>query len=110
MLVDYARLINNPERMLVVTYEQLLDNTPRVLTTLQQFLQTQTPFTEEYKVLKTTGMKGVGDSKGKIKAGKIVRSQRQLNQSFPAELIEQAKQTHSQCQTTLTELCQSVNG
>ncbi len=107
-LVDYARLINTPDRMLVVTYEQLLDDTPKVLTTLQQFLQTRTPFTEEYKVLKTTGMKGVGDPKGKIKAGKIVRSQRQLTPSFPPALVEQAKQVHGNCQTALMELCQSV--
>ena len=108
MLLTYARLINDPARMLVVTYEQLLDQTPQVLTTLQQFLQTRTPFTEEYTVLKTTGMKGVGDSKGKIKAGKIVRSQRQLIQSFPPELVEQAKKVHSDCQTALMDLCQSV--
>ena len=94
--------------ILVVSYEQLLENTPQVLTTLQDFLQTQAPFTEEYRVLKTTGMKGVGDSKGNIKAGKIVRSQRQLTQSFSAELVEQAKQAHSDCQTALVELCQSV--
>lgn len=108
MLVEYARLINDPQRMLVVTYGQMLDDTPRVLTTLQQFLQTQAPFTEEYKILKTTGMKGVGDSKGKIKAGKIVRSQRQLPQDFSPEIVERAKQVHSDCKTALTELCQSV--
>ncbi|MEM8612347.1 MAG: sulfotransferase family protein [Cyanobacteria bacterium P01_H01_bin.105] len=109
MLVDYAQLINKPQRMLVVSYEQILGNTPQVLTTLQQFLQTQAPFTEEYKVHKTTGMKGVGDPKGRIKAGKIVRSQRQLSQSFAPELIEQAKQIHYDCQTALIDLCQSVD-
>ncbi|MEM9976169.1 MAG: sulfotransferase family protein [Cyanobacteria bacterium P01_D01_bin.2] len=110
MLVEYAQLINNRQRMLVVSYEQLLENTPQVLMTLQNFLQTQAPFTEEYRVLKTTGMEGVGDSKGNIKAGKIVRSQRQLTQSFSAELVEQAKQIHSDCQAALVELCQSVEG
>ncbi|MEM6253203.1 MAG: sulfotransferase family protein [Cyanobacteria bacterium P01_D01_bin.156] len=45
MLVNYARLIKDPQRMLVVTYEQLLDNTSEVLEALQQFLQTQAPFT-----------------------------------------------------------------
>lgn len=108
MLVEYARLINAPQRMLVVTYEQILNDTPRVLTTLQQFLDTQAPFTEEYKVLKTTGMKGVGDPKGAIKAGKIVRSQRQLTQSFPPELIERATQIHRDCHTALVDLCQSI--
>ncbi|MEA5466306.1 sulfotransferase family protein [Leptothoe sp. PORK10 BA2] len=108
MLVEYARLINNSQRMLVVSYEQLLENTPQVLITLQQFLHTQAPFEEEYKVLKTTGMKGVGDSKGNIKAGKIVRSQRQLTQSFPPALVAQAQQVHSQCQAELRQLCQSI--
>lgn len=108
-LVDYARLINNPQRTLVVTYEQILDDTTKVLATLQQFLQTQTPFRENYKVLKTTGMRGVGDPKGNIKAGKIVRSQRQLNQSFSPDLIAQAKQVHSDCQTALMQLCRVAN-
>ncbi|MEM9484946.1 MAG: sulfotransferase family protein [Cyanobacteria bacterium P01_F01_bin.116] len=108
MLVEYARLINNPQHTLVVTYEQLLKDTPKALKTLQRFLQTQAPFSEEYKVLKTTGMRGVGDPKGKIKAGKIVRSQRQLTQSFPPELVAQAKQSHTDCQTALMELCQSI--
>ncbi|MEM7064825.1 MAG: sulfotransferase family protein [Cyanobacteria bacterium P01_B01_bin.77] len=108
-LVDYARLINDPQRMLVVTYEQILDNTPQVLKTLQQFLQTQAPFTEEYRVLKTTGMKGVGDPKGNIKAGKIVRSQRRLTQTFPPELVEQAIHIHSHCQTELMQHCQPIS-
>lgn len=109
-LVEYARLIGNRQRQLVVTYEQLLDDTANVLITLQRFLQTQTPFTEKYKVLKTTGMKGVGDPKGQIKAGKIVRSQRQLNQSFSTELTAHARQVHYDCQTALIDLCQSVDG
>ena len=108
MLVEYARLINDPERTLVVTYEQILENTPNVLKTLQQFLHTQAPFSEEYKVLKTTGMKGVGDPKGKIKAGKIVRSQRQLTQSFAPEITQRAQQVHRDCQAQLGELCQSI--
>ena len=108
MLVDYARLINDPQRTLVVTYEQLLEDTPNALQTLQRFLHTRAPFTEEYKVLKTTGMQGVGDPKGKIKAGKIVRSQRQLIQSFAPEIIERAQQAYQDCQANLLELCQSI--
>ncbi|MEO1404179.1 MAG: sulfotransferase family protein, partial [Cyanobacteria bacterium J06635_1] len=57
-LVEYAQLIDNPARTLVVTYEQLLDQTAEALATLQQFLRTPTPFSEEYQVMKTTGMKG----------------------------------------------------
>ena len=107
MLVEYAQLINNPQRTLVLTYEQILDHTPQMLATLQQFLQTQTPFEEKYKILKTTGIKGVGDSKGRIKAGEIVRSQRQLSQTFSPQLLEQARQVYQHCHHRLVNLCQS---
>mgnify|MGYP001791355721 CR=1 FL=1 len=108
MLVEYAKLMDAPQRTLVITSEQLIDDTPKLLRTLQTFLQTQTPFTEEYKVLKTTGMKGIGDPKGNIKAGKIVRSQRQLPQSFSSEIVAQAQQVYEDCQTRLVSLCQSL--
>ncbi|MEM9977073.1 MAG: sulfotransferase family protein [Cyanobacteria bacterium P01_D01_bin.2] len=107
MLVEYAQLINNPQRTLVLTYEQMLDHTPQMLATLQQFLQTQTPFEEKYKILKTTGMRGVGDSKGSIKAGEIVRSQRQLTQTFSPQFLEQARQVYQHCHHQLVNLCQS---
>ncbi|MEM1240258.1 MAG: sulfotransferase family protein [Cyanobacteria bacterium P01_H01_bin.26] len=107
MLVEYAQLINNPQRTLVLTYEQMLDHTPQMLAMLQQFLQTQTPFEEKYKILKTTGMRGVGDSKGRIKAGEIVRSQRQLTQTFSPQFLEQARQVYQHCHHQLVNLCQS---
>ncbi|NEQ54701.1 MAG: sulfotransferase family protein [Leptolyngbya sp. SIO3F4] len=110
MLVEYARLINTQRRTLVLTYEQMLDDTPKVLGTLQQFLHTQAPFTEEYKVLKTTGMRGVGDPKGNIKAGKIVRSQRQLSLNFSPEILSTAKTAYQTTYEQLCRLCTQVSG
>ncbi|MEM8805313.1 MAG: sulfotransferase family protein [Cyanobacteria bacterium P01_G01_bin.38] len=104
-LVEYARLIDNPARTLVVTYEQLLNQTAEALTTLQQFLQTPTSFSEEYQVMKTTGMKGVGDSKGKIKAGKIVRSQRQLQLNVSSNTLTTAKAAYQSASEQLMKIC-----
>lgn len=108
-LVDYAQLIDSPERALMLSYEQLLYETGAVMAVLQRFLQTAVPFQEEYNILKTTGMKGVGDSKGNIQAGKIVRTPRVLNQSFTPETLAQAKAAHSYCKNMLSSLCQSLN-
>lgn len=107
-LVDYAQLIHDPNRMLMVTYEHILEDTANVLTGLQQFLHTQTPFMEEYKVLKTTGMKGIGDPKGNIKAGKIVRSQRQLNLTLSPEILKAADTTYQSTYKQLANLCTQV--
>lgn len=107
-LARYAQLIDTPQRMMVVTYEQMLDQTAAALTTLQGFLQTPVPFSEEYQVLKTTGMKGVGDPKGNIKAGKIVRSQRPLTRQFNADLLQWAERTYGEVSAELVERCTSV--
>lgn len=107
-LARYAELIGTPARMMVVTYEQMLEKTPDALATLQQFLQTPVPFSEEYRVLKTTGMKGVGDPKGNIKAGKIVRSQRPLSRKFNPDLLQQAQDTYQSVSDQLFQRCRSI--
>ncbi len=108
-LARYAQDINTARRMMVVTYEQMLNQTGKALTTLQDFLQTPVPFSEEYQVLKTTGMKGIGDSKGNIKAGKIVRSQRQLTREFNPDLLQWAQKTYDDVAAELFERCTHVD-
>lgn len=107
-LVKYAQFINDSSRSLLLTYEQLLNDTQNVLETLQCFLQTRTPFSEEYQVLKTTGQKGVGDSKGNIKAGKIVRTSRPLSTPIAEDLIAQGQQAYAQSMQALTAVCRVV--
>ncbi|MEO1592817.1 MAG: sulfotransferase family protein, partial [Cyanobacteria bacterium J06632_22] len=107
-LARYAELIETPARMMVVTYAQMLNQTAAALTTLQNFLQTPVTFSEEYQVLKTTGIKGIGDSKGNIKAGKIVRAQRPLTREFNADLLQEAQATYDQVSATLFQRCQGL--
>lgn len=72
-LGDYAEFINNKEKTLWLTYEQLLNQTQPVLSSFQGFLGTKVQFSEQYKLLKSTGKRWVGDSNEKIKTGKIIR-------------------------------------
>ncbi|NEP18646.1 MAG: sulfotransferase [Leptolyngbya sp. SIO4C1] len=108
-LVDYAQLIDSPQRTLLLTYEQLLNDTAAALSTLQQFLQTQASFSENYQLLKTTGMKGVGDSKGSIKAGKIVRSQRQLTHRVAPDALARAQASYDSTTERLSQLCSTID-
>ena len=90
-LVAYAEKVDNPGRLLFMRHDQLLNETTAVFTSLQHFLGTQTGFTEEYQVLKTTGAKHVGDHRGNIKSGQIVRTPRQLKETVSLASIEQAQ-------------------
>jgi hypothetical protein len=101
----YARFINNPKRTLVVTYEQLLNQTDTTLCKLQQFLNTTQPLSENYHLLKTTGQPGVGDHKGNIKAGRIVRDQRKLDHTVSDRGIHCGQTAFDQCIQTLSQYC-----
>lgn len=108
-LEKYAQKIANKEHTLLLTYNQILDQTFSVLKTLQQFLKTDTEFSEEYQILKTTGQKNIGDYKGNIKAGKIVRKQRNLNIQIDEEIMKKAEYSYEQCARILTNYCQVIN-
>lgn len=103
----YAQKINDPEHCLLITYEQLLENSTEIFEKLQTFLGTTYPFTEEYQVLKTTGMKGIGDSSENIKVGKIVKKQRQLDIDFDAYLLAKAEEKYQETHQALIPYCQS---
>ena len=77
MLEKYARLINSRERSLFITHEQLINQTDLCLDALRIFLETKEGFSEQYEILKTTGMRGIGDSSNNIKAGRIILTGRQ---------------------------------
>lgn len=104
-LEHYAQRIDNPNRAMLLTYEQLLNETKLALETLQTFLQTADEFSENYSVLRTTGLKGVGDPKGNIKAGQIVRQQRQLTVQVSPAIQEQAQTAYEHCFATLSQYC-----
>ena len=107
-LQDYAQLINNKKRTLFITYNQILQDTSSVLTYFQKFLSTKEGFSEEYQILKTTGKRNVGDHKGNIRAGRIVRNQRELKIPVAQELIEKANHYYNQSLSKLSAYCQSI--
>ncbi|MEQ9551075.1 MAG: sulfotransferase family protein [Coleofasciculus sp. G3-WIS-01] len=108
-LVSYAQLINSKKRSMFLTYEQLLNHTDSVFMALKQVLETRENFSEQYEVLRTTGMPNVGDHKGNIKAGRIIRNQRKLENIISAELIDKARLHFDKCSETLSEYCSTIN-
>lgn len=108
-LVNYAERIDSPSRALVVKHDQLLNQTQLVFQSLQSFLGTQAQFSEEYQILKTTGKKHVGDHKGNIMAGQIVRTQRQLKEIVSPEAIQAAQTVYNHCCDRLTQLATLIS-
>ncbi|MDJ0713503.1 MAG: hypothetical protein QNJ54_04705 [Prochloraceae cyanobacterium] len=107
-LENYARSINSKERSFFITHEQIINNTELVFKSLQNFLGVKQPFSEEYEVSNTTGMRFVGDSSENIKAGRIVRNYQREEISIPPELIEQGRQGFDRCYNTLSEYCDTI--
>ncbi|ACK67717.1 nucleoside triphosphate hydrolase superfamily protein [Rippkaea orientalis PCC 8801] len=105
MLENYAKLISNQERSLFITYNQLIKQSDLVFNTFKEFLQTETGFSEQYQVLKTTGIKGVGDSSENIHKGKIMRNARELKTTVSPELIMQGQKSFERCCETLSHYC-----
>ncbi len=104
-LESYAKLINSKKRSLFITYNQLLNDSDLVFDTLKTFLQTKASFSEQYQVLKTTGMKGVGDSSENIQSGQIIRNARKLNTTVSQELVDKGKKSFDHCCKTLSQYC-----
>lgn len=69
-LTEYASEVPEGCRIFI-TYDQLLDRTQEVFTLLQDWTNVQTPFSENYERLHTTGMKS--DPSPYIAAGRIQR-------------------------------------
>ncbi|NER83309.1 MAG: sulfotransferase family protein [Leptolyngbya sp. SIO1D8] len=102
-LVTYAKHINAPNRALFLQYAQLIDDSSLVFESLQDFLGTQTGFTEKYQILKTTGAKHIGDPRGQIRSGQIVRTQRELKQTVSQSAIEDAQVVYQDCCQQLSQ-------
>jgi hypothetical protein len=109
-LQEYAQIINNKKRTLLITHAQILNQTDRVLETLQNFLGTKVAFSEEYNILESTGKRDIGDYRGNIKAGKIIRTPRKLNNyEISPELIEKGVNLYDECRNKLSKYCQTID-
>ncbi|MEQ8755920.1 MAG: sulfotransferase family protein [Coleofasciculus sp. G1-WW12-02] len=107
-LEDYAKLINSKKRSLFITHAQLLKHTDLVFEALKIFLDTKQGFSEDYQILKTTGMRDVGDYKGNIKIGRIVRTQRKLETQVAPDLEEKGMRSFEECCATLSNYCRTI--
>lgn len=83
------------ERAIYLTHEQLIDRSAKVFAGVEGFLDLQTPLSEEYELMPTTGRPGVGDPTHRIKAGRIVRAPHAYTdvEAPPAELLEECEYT-----------------
>lgn len=108
-LVAGAEKIDAPERSLLIQHDQLINQTALVFQSLQNFLGTQIGFSEEYQVLKTTGTKHVGDHRGNIRSGQIIRTQRPLKETVSFASVEQAQEVYENCRDRLLRLTVSVS-
>lgn len=102
-LMKYMDKVSGKTNILCLSYDQIIDKTPLVFESLQSFLGTKTAFSENYQILKTTGAKHVGDPRGKIMAGKIVRTSRQLQQTFSQTAMDEATAVYAACCQKMSE-------
>jgi hypothetical protein len=107
-LEEYAKLINNKERSLLIVHDQILNNSEAVFESLKKFLGTQQGFSEKYQIMRTTGQRDVGDWQGNIKAGRIIRTPRKLDNKISQESLEQGIQAFNQCQSVLVQYCTTI--
>ena len=104
-LEEHAQFINNKNRSLFIQQEQILDDTDKVFQALQNFLDTETGFSERYELQKTTGMRYVGDRTENIKSGRIVREKRKLAIEIADYTVETAMKSYQKCCQTLSNYC-----
>ncbi len=107
-LERYSKIINSKERTLLLTHDQIINQSELVFQGLQNFLGTEVGFSEEYKILKTTGMRSVGDFKENIKSGRIVRKNRELNIVISPEAIHSTNYKFTQCLGYLSKFCTTL--
>jgi hypothetical protein len=105
---EYAKLINNPQRTLLIQYHQLINQTSSVFAALQDFLATKAGFSEKYQVLKTTGVRGIGDSSENIKSGQIIKQKKELNINLSSHIIKQGEQVFDNCCESLNLYCSHI--
>ncbi|MEA5509204.1 sulfotransferase family protein [Crocosphaera sp. UHCC 0190] len=108
-LTKYSQIINDKKRSLLITHHQLINESESVFQILQNFLNTQVAFSENYQILNTTGKRHVGDFKENIRSGRIMRKPRELNMSISPHLLEEQIQNFDHCYEILSQCCQTIS-
>lgn len=107
-LVDYARVIDSPERAVFLTFEELLDRTQDVFQLVCDALSLESEFSECYELLSTSGRAGPGDPSKHIRSGRIVRERGGSQLEIAPELLTQVEAAHSAAEAALRSLCRNL--
>jgi hypothetical protein len=110
-LQEYAKLKEDKSQKMFITYEQICGHENQVIFQMfQQMLQVQHPFTEKYKILRTTGRMFTGDPSANLKAGKIIKKQSNKNRpEISGDLLDKAQAYFNQCYEDLSKSCLSLS-
>lgn len=107
-LEAYAQAMNDRQKSFLLSYETLINQSPAALLAMQRFLELRSPLSEEYRLTRQTGLRGIGDSSEKIKSGRIIRSHQPSIFKLADAHAEAATTAFERCRSTLSRYCQTV--
>lgn len=107
-LTEYAQVISDQNRGLLITYDQLINQTDSIFNTFHDFLHINDLFSEEYKLLRWTGKRKIGDTSENIKSGNILRNKKQSNQNISPQLIATGNKAFLDCYNTLSQYLKTI--
>lgn len=109
-LEEYAETFAGRVPFALVTYSELLTDTPSALSSLGRFLELRQPLSEDYELLRTTGVKGIGDHSPNIQAGRIVRKRHTPGDvHLSDDILRDGQAAYDQCQQAIRQLCDTAN-
>lgn len=103
-LVDLAQSIDDPQRCLLITHRQLLNETPTVFAELERFLDLSAPLREDYEIMPTTGLPGIGDPTPSILRGTIDRLLPRKFISLSVQDQQRTTQCYNDCLGSLADI------
>jgi len=101
-LADFSRTASQPYYYFDA---ELLQRAPeKLLTRLSDWLELDTPLSEQYQIFSHTGKARKGDSSGRIHSGKIDRTPVDYSHiAIPEEVLRRAQEVYRQCRRQIIE-------
>ena len=100
-----AAQIGDKDRTMFLTYESFLGNTRRSLGAIQQSLGLSRPLSEDYELMRTTGLAHKGDPSQHIMKGKIDRSIMHDDIPVDADWLREPERLFERVSSRLASLC-----
>ena len=91
-LAELAEGAGREGRAIALGYDALVDDTATVLERLENFLEVEKPFSEQYAIQRFTGRRG--DPSEKIRAGRIVQRRVEPHGAIPSPELERATEVY----------------